>query len=245
VKISVADKFNQSDVKEFWENKLLDWEAGRYGLGNTDSAGGLLERIADKASRSLRYRLQICIELLGPHVSGKRVLELGCGSGFLAGAFMAAGATEYLGIDISERALAVAKDRYVDNDWDGRLSFKAGTIQDFEAANHDIVLSLGLLDWLSDEELSALLDHQGTLDFLHAISEKRASLAQLIHRAYVYISYGHRSGAYVPRYFDSSSIAELSRQHRCAPVYVFRASELSFGALLSSFPIGPQIDPTK
>jgi hypothetical protein len=74
---------NSIDSKQFWEDKILTWEDGRY--GEEVKAGSWLERIANRASGSLRFRLTITKELLASHVKGKHIVELGCGSGFLAG----------------------------------------------------------------------------------------------------------------------------------------------------------------
>ena len=50
-------------------------------------------------------------DLLGllPGAAGRRVLDLGCGAGQLAQYLAVAGAAEVLGVDVSERMLAVAR----------------------------------------------------------------------------------------------------------------------------------------
>ena len=52
----------------------------------------------------------------------------------------------------------------------------------------DIIFSLGLLDWLVDPELEALIARGKNLEFLHAIAEKRVSLSQYLHRLYVHLA---------------------------------------------------------
>ena len=66
--------------KDFWERKIIDWEIGRYGLSEKNEQS-FFEKIADKSSNSLRQRLQLASQYLAPFVDGKRVLEVGCGSG--------------------------------------------------------------------------------------------------------------------------------------------------------------------
>jgi SAM-dependent methyltransferase len=228
------------DPKQFWEDKIITWEEGRYEPRKTK--GGLLEKIADNASRSLRYRIQVGVELLKDHVKGKTVLEVGCGSGIVAQKFIDFGATRYVGIDIAENAIKIANERKAKEGWGDNIQFQVGTIGDMPPVKEDIVFSLGVLDWLTDAELETLFQRQGKADFLHAIAEKRVSLSQYAHRAYVHVAYGRKTGAYRPRYFPASHIAKLGAKNRQGPFYAFRNPQLSFGALISSFPIGDKID---
>src|ERR671930_1493712 len=47
-----------------------------------------------------------------PKVAGRRVLDLGCGAGQLAHHLAGRGAAEVIGIDLSERMLALARARW-------------------------------------------------------------------------------------------------------------------------------------
>lgn len=229
-----------TDPKKFWEEKILSWEEGRY--EPRKAKGGLLERVADASSRSLRYRIHTGVELLAEHVKGKSVLEIGCGSGLVAQKFIDAGATRYVGFDIAENAIALANKRKADLGWSDKISFRVGTIDGMSPVTEDIVFSLGVLDWLTDAELETMFARQSGAHFLHAIAEKRVSLSQYAHRAYVQVAYGHKTGAYRPRYFTAAHIAGLAGKHRSGPFYAFRNPQLSFGALISSFAIGGRID---
>lgn len=226
-----------TDVKQFWEGKILGWERGRY---DTVTTGGFLERLADRASDSLRFRLQSAGEQLAPFVEGKRVLDLGCGSGRLADAVLAAGAAHYRGIDIAEAAIAEARTRTAT--YGDKVAFHQGVVSDLPELDADIVVSLGLLDWLTDDELDAMWAATAGADFVHAIAERRAEPAQWIHRAYVWMAYGHRTGSYVPRYYDAKAMAAQIRRHQPgAQVRAWRHRRLTFGAYLTTLPFGDPV----
>jgi SAM-dependent methyltransferase len=224
------------DPKQFWEAKLLPWEQGRY--GNSDHPHGLLEWIANRSSMSLRFRVAITPELLQPYLDGKRVVELGCGSGIMAGKLIEYGAASYLGIDIAEAAIETARTRYANNP---KVQFLATSVADMPSLSADLVVSVGLFDWLTDSEIREVFRKSGSADFLHAIAELRPGLQQLLHRSYVQLAYGYRTDAYRPRYFKCNHIRRLATLTIDRPIYVFRSWRLSFGALLSSLPIGKKI----
>ena len=114
------------DPKQFWEMRLLKWEQGRY--GRPDRPVGPLEWIANRSSMSLRHRIAITPELLKPFLANKRVVELGCGSGILAGRLIAYGAASYLGIDIAEAAIRMARASYGADD--ERMRFEVSSVAD-------------------------------------------------------------------------------------------------------------------
>ncbi len=230
----------QTDPKDFWENKILTWEEGRY--EPRKSKGSILERIADASSRSLRYRIRTGVELLAPHIKDKAVYEIGCGSGLVAQRFIELGAKSYHGIDIATTAIEIAKKRQQEQGWSDKITFAVDNVRDMAPIKADVVFSLGVLDWLTDEELDIMFRKQGKAEYLHAIAEKRNSPSQWAHRAYVQVSYGYKTGAYRPRYFTAAEIARMSAKYRTGPFYAFRNPQLSFGALISTLPVGPKID---
>jgi SAM-dependent methyltransferase len=221
------------DPKEFWEGKLLGWEQGRY--GSPDRPLGFLEWIANRSSSSLRFRVSIVPELLKPFLLNKAVVELGCGSGIIAGKFLEYGASSYLGIDIAESAVEKARSRH---GHDARMQFQVGNVADLSSLSADLIVSLGLFDWLTDEEIAAVFRLSGKADFLHAIAERRAGIQQWLHRSYVQHAYGYRTDRYRPRYFTCDQVKSLAATGSCRPFYIYRNWRLSFGALVSSLPIG-------
>ncbi len=221
------------DPKQFWEGKLLAWEQGRY--GSLDRPRGLLEWIANRSSMSLRFRVAITPELLRPYLANKRVVELGCGSGIMAGKLIEYGVASYLGVDIAESAIETARARHGDNP---KVRFLAISVADMPPLSADLVVSLGLFDWLTDDEITSVFRKSGSADFLHAIAERRPGVQQWLHRSYVQLAYGYRTDSYRPRYFKFGHVSRLATVAINRPIYVFRSRRLSFGALVSSLPIG-------
>lgn len=219
------------DRKTFWNGKILDWEDSRYGAPG--GAGGWLERWAGRASASLRFRLAAALALLAPHARGRRVVEIGCGSGLLADPLMAAGALSYRGYDLSDVAVAKARDRLAGSLHAAGIGFEVAAVADLPEQGDAVVFSLGLTDWLTDAEMAHLFAIGRAGDYLHALSEKRPSLAQVLHRLYVTLSYGRRTG-YRPRYYAMGDIVALLARQGLAPPVVYRDSRLSFGAFVTS-----------
>lgn len=224
----------QIDPKQFWEEKILEWERGRY---TEKTSTSLLEHLADQSSSSLRFRIEAAGKALAPFVEGKRVVEIGCGSGILAEAIVASGADAYVGYDIAENAIDEACQRAEQVGIAEKTEFLVGSVSTLSELQADIVFSLGLLDWLNDSELAALFKISGKADYLHAIAEKRLSAFQFFHRLYVYISYGYRTKGYVPRYYSVGVLEPMIRRYNDASLHVLRDPRLSFGAFLTSLPV--------
>ena len=81
---------------------------------------------------------------------GKSVLDLGCGYGWHCKYAAENGAAEVLGIDISERMIATARERNAD----ARVRYEVGAIDgyDYPEARYDLVLSNLALHYIADLE---------------------------------------------------------------------------------------------
>ena len=74
-----------------------------------------------------------------PAVDGRRVLDLGCGAGQLARHLATTGAAEVVGLDVSERMLALARAEWAHP----RVTYRLGAIEEarFPAGRFDLVVS--------------------------------------------------------------------------------------------------------
>lgn len=222
------------DKKLFWENKIIGWEDIRY--KRAEKNFNLFESVVNRTNKTLIFRLETAFKLLLPYIKNKKVVELGCGSGFLSNEFIKMGASSYTGYDISEAAIKRAKEMS-DNTYKSKINFFANTVTNLSTLDADYVFSLGLTDWLSDEELEHLFYITRNSHNLHSISENRFSISQILHKLYVYLSYGRKDQSYVPRYYKTKKIEDLVKKNSNKDTYVFRHKKLSFGTFISSFPI--------
>lgn len=223
-----------SDKGLFWNKKILEWESNRY---NDQDAEGILEKLANVFNSALKNRMDFAYNILESKVDGAKVLEIGCGSGIFADKlFLDRKPEKYLGIDISPLAICEANRRFfaandnvtfIHEDITSECYIKE-LDQEF-----DIVFSLGVLDWLTIDEIHSFFSKYSLnyADNLHSFSEKRFSLKQLFHSVYVNNKYGKDNGMYVPHYYtDVEMLSALNLGGR--DVNFFRDKRMSFSTFI-------------
>lgn len=219
------------DKKQFWEEKILNWEKKRYGKLKTHS--GVLQFFRKKMGTPLQYRMQFSAEIMASHLSMKNLLDIGCGTGIFYQKFLyKMGIGHYTGIDLSTKAIEIAKKKAIENNNSDRATFLSGDIKDMDLPPVDIIVGLGLLDWLAENEIESLFKKIYPCRFLFSISENKRSFAKTLHFLYVYLSYGWKTEGYVPRYHSVDQIISLAHKYGFADIHVFRDKRLGFGAII-------------
>ena len=220
--------------KEFWENKIIGWEDGRYKIDKHNLS--ILEKFSDMLSSSLRFRIAFTEKLLAKISKDKVIVEVGCGSGLLAKTAIENGAKHFYGYDISELAIERAIKFAEKNNISSKVTFESKAIADMKRIDADLYFSLGTLDWLTIEDVKYLFSLHSNIEFFHSYCEKRNSIAQLLHRFYVYLSYKRNTKTYSPYYMTEKEIVEIfNKSTSFDKNYIYRNPKLSFGAFISTF----------
>ena len=132
------------DKKKFWEDKIIGWEDIRYKRDTTNF--NIFENFVNKNNKTLIYRLNTAFKILEPLLKNKRIVELGCGSGFLAERIINSGAKSYIGYDISEKAISRATNISKEKKINEKAFFFSKSIKEMSDIEADYVFSLGTTD---------------------------------------------------------------------------------------------------
>ena len=218
------------DKKSFWENKIQTWEIKRYGNRSEIIDGG--DRSSSIAGSSLQFRFEKAAEILKPSIQGKRILDLGCGTGLFYEELVKTNFSHYTGVDLAESAIDEANSKIKGTEKEEKCTLHSGNLIGFEFADCDIVTALGVFDWLNHDEIKELFKKTYPRPFLFSISEKRVSFTRWIHSIYVFLSYGWKSEGYVPRYQTTDEILRIAESVGYKDIQIYRHKRLRFGTLL-------------
>ncbi len=214
------------DKKEFWEKKIQGWEKDRYRI--EDGEGKVKTDSSHLAGSSLQFRFESTAELLKPYLDGKKILDIGCGTGIFYNEIKDTNLEHYYGFDFAESAILEGKKKFEGP----KCSLFASNIEDFDFPECDIAIALGVLDWLENDEIEALFKKTYPRKFLFAISEKQASITLWIHAIYCFLSYGWKSQGYVPKYHTTDEIIKIAEAVGYKDIKIYRHPKLRFGAYL-------------
>jgi len=136
-----------------------------YGVGETSEVSqNILSNFYPKASSRGRRAFFNAVKLL-PYVWGKRVMDLGCGGGFVVGSMKTVGAREAVGIDINPSSVDYASAKYP------KCKFHCGEFGDFSNRK------LGRFDFIySSEVIEHVVDVEAYMKFLVDMTEPLAKV---------------------------------------------------------------------
>ena len=214
--------------KTYWDKKIIEWEDSIRTGGNIC----FVERLASHFRRPLKFRTEICIEMLKPIVKDKKVLELGCGSGFFAfELYDRCKPMHITGMDISVNAIGRAQKIARDKKLTDKFGFTEGDITSISLPESDVTIGLGFLDYLTSAEIKTVFDNIRSNYFLFTFTERRFSLLRYIHILYLW-------SQKCPRhfYYTKNEMANCI-DNKYGKVRFFNDRRLSFGCMVHNLPI--------
>ena len=214
------------DSKLYWESKIIEWEDSMEG-----GRVSLVERLAARFRKPLEARGRICRSILAGIVRGKRVVELGCGSGYFAFE-MAHGSDiqQYTGFDISENAVRRANELAERKGFSGSFTFSQGDVVDLAMPDVDVVIGLGLLDYLTLPEIGSLFARIKGRYFLFTFAERQPTLLRFIHLLYM------RSQRCPKHFYYSKDQIKAQIGPDLEKIRFVNDPEMSFGCVFHNIP---------
>mgnify|MGYP006444120441 CR=1 FL=1 len=171
----------QGEMQSYWDEKISWWACSSY----EEQPRGPMERLMARLRRSVHARSVIALELLRPHIEGKTILDIGCGNGHFVKGCLELGARKAYGMDISPRAISLARRLAEKNGYADRAEFFTGRAADGDFPKAQIVTGLGLIDWLEAAECMAMLRAIRGRKFVFSYSEQDNSFDEWVHHFYL------------------------------------------------------------
>ena len=204
--------------KDYWDNKIIEWEDS---LQNPKKVS-FIESLASKFRKPLKIRRAMCFDLLKKVGKGKTILELGCGSGYFAiNVLQKIKPKKIIGMDISSSAIQRANKLKKELHLPNNIEFIEGdtTIENLPKA--EITIGLGFLDYLTKNEIRALIKKINSKYVIFTFSEKKVSLKRYLHIAYLI------SQRCPKHHYYTSLIKELYKNVR-----IISGRKLMFGCII-------------
>lgn len=216
------------DSGQYWDNKIIEWEDSIKGNRNVS----FIERLAARFRKPLKIRMEMCLSLLKDFAKDKKILELGCGSGYFAfRLYNQSQPKKIIGIDISHNAIKRANIIAKDLKLSKKINFieKDVNLADIPAA--DITVGLGFLDYLTDKEINDLFRNMKSKYFLFTFSEKKFSFLRLLHIIYLIIQKCPKHYYYKKNHLRALVGSKFSN------VRMISNRRLSFGCIMHNLPV--------
>lgn len=200
-----------SSQGQYWDDRIINWEKSAYS-NQLLSKQSLLDTVATPFRKILDRRMRDAERLLSPVVSGKVVLDCGCGSGKMLRDLRVFNPERLIGVDIASSAVNYAKQYANQNGLSELMEFHCIDIRkDLSICKQaDIVTGLGFIDYLAPEELSELLTALSEKMFLFSFPAKRVGVREMLHP--IYLRLAHCPGAF------KYTRAEMDRMLRAANI---------------------------
>jgi ubiquinone/menaquinone biosynthesis C-methylase UbiE len=137
-------------ARDFFEGYARDFDH----IYDDEAGKGPLARFVDtNLRREMRIRFEKTFEALAP-LTGRSLLDAGCGGGRYAIPAAKAGASEVLGIDFSETMLALAREKAAREGVGDVCRFEVGDLLTYPVApkSFDYAIAIGFFDYQKDPQ---------------------------------------------------------------------------------------------
>ncbi|HUU22191.1 MAG TPA: class I SAM-dependent methyltransferase [Phycisphaerae bacterium] len=140
----------------YWDRRSEDFDT--IYTGGRSRLGHLWDRLTRK---NLQVRFEFALRTL-ECVSGKRILDVGCGSGRYCVELADRGAAQVVGVDVSEKMLALGRRAAAERGVQDTCSFVRTDVLEYRPAERfDGIVAMGFFDYVRD--LAAVMGHLGSL----------------------------------------------------------------------------------
>jgi SAM-dependent methyltransferase len=153
----------------YFDKRIEDFDR-IYGADKTR-----LKAFLDRTLRaSVRLRFKLAFDLLGD-MTGKSVLDIGCGTGRYMFEAVRRGATNVVGLDAAPGAIAMAKKMAAEMGFENRVQFAETDFMDFsdgsvgeDKRKYDVIFAVGYFDYIMTPQAHLAKMHDLCQDFLFA-----------------------------------------------------------------------------
>jgi hypothetical protein len=177
---------DSGEQRKFWDQHITEWATSAY---EHDKRLPFVEEIAKPWRRHLKWREDMAVEIVNEWAP-ESVVELGCGMGEFAAAFLKSSPTirRYRAFDIAEPAVVKAKDRVrraagpnVD------ATVEVSSVEELDPElfrDYDVLVGLGILPYLTDQGLEKLAAIGRGKKYLLDYHPKESTIFNGIHFVY-------------------------------------------------------------
>jgi SAM-dependent methyltransferase len=139
-------------IRRYWNEHIHDLEIATHPVGTR----GFFEELREYRFDKLRYLPRV-VDFAA--YGGKRLLEVGCGVGIDLVEFARLGAV-VTGVDLSERAIELARANFAQHGVEGDLRVMDGEALEFAEDSFDVVYAHGVLQYTADPARMAAEIHR-------------------------------------------------------------------------------------
>jgi len=167
-------------MKNYWDSEIEKFD--KIYDGEKTAVDRFVDRFREDV---IKERAEVFYAMAQSLEQGAVLVDIGCGTGRQA-MHLAAMGYKVRAFDISQRAIEMAKHRLEGHDLD--ITYEVADVAQIEYPDCDCVFGLGLMDYLTDSQVNAILSQVKKLDCKFAFSLPFRCLKSYVRSIYRAIS---------------------------------------------------------